>query len=110
LKANSFYGIIKKVQGVRKEVNGMAQENTHTDAKLVYRKVLTAEELERRIEEVNAGLCMEVTMEELEALEHEPPDGPIFQELKRRHAELKAKLCKWRAEKGYADDTASDRR
>lgn len=69
-----------------------------------YKNIVTEEDLRRGAEEIAAGLGLEVTMEELEALEHEPPDGPTFRELERRRAELQVKLREWRAAKGYADE------
>lgn len=61
---------------------------------------ITEEDLRRAQEEFDAGMVMEVSMEELEAMEREGPDGPTFLELERRHQELKARLREWRAAKG----------
>jgi len=70
----------------------------------VSKNIVTGEDLRRGIEEIAAGLGLAVTTEELDALEHEPPDGPTFRELERRQAELQGKLREWRAAKGYADE------
>lgn len=70
----------------------------------VRENIVTEEDLRRGAEEIAAGLGLKVTMEELEALEREPPDGPTFRELERRHAELQVKLREWRAARGYADE------
>lgn len=48
------------------------------------RNRLTEEELLRRADRAEAGHRFEVTMEELEALEREGPDGPTLQRLEQR--------------------------
>jgi len=70
----------------------------------VSKHIVTEEDLRRGAEEIASGLGFEVTPEELDALAHEPEDGPTFQALKRRHAELEVKLREWRAEKGCVNE------
>lgn len=62
--------------------------------------IITKEELLAATEELDAGLGLSMTAEEFEAFSREAPDGPVHREMEKRHAELEAKLRKWRAEKG----------
>lgn len=52
-------------------------------------RAITGEELLRRAARAEAGHCFEVTMEELEALEREGPDGPTLQRLEQRRTAVK---------------------
>lgn len=70
----------------------------------VRKEVITAEDLLRAKEELDAGFGVTVSMEELEALEREPSGGPTYQKIERRHAVVKEKLREWRAARGYADE------
>lgn len=64
---------------------------------------LTKEELLERIEELDAGFGIEMTMEEFDALTEEmskgPLGGPIYQEIERRRAEMLERKRAWEAER-----------
>lgn len=64
---------------------------------------LTKEELLERIEELDAGFGIEMTMEEFEALSEElsrnPRGGPVYQEIERRRAEMQERKRAWEAER-----------
>lgn len=60
-------------------------------------KLLTEEELLERIRELDAGFGVEVTMEELEAMGNEPPNGPVYQAIEQRRQEMLARKREWEA-------------
>lgn len=61
--------------------------------------VITRDELARRSQELDAGFGIEVSIEELEALEQEGPDGPTRRAIEQRRQEMRARRREWEAQK-----------
>lgn len=58
-------------------------------------KLLTREALLEGIRELDAGFGVQVTMEELQALENEPAGGPVYQAIAQRRQEMLARKREW---------------
>lgn len=62
-------------------------------------RLLTREALLEGIRELDAGFGVQVTMEELKALENEPAGGPVYQTIEQRRQKMLARKREWEAKK-----------